>query len=397
VTADGKDHIFSQFGSGTLAGAGTYLSEFMSIDPLSMLNEAAHLEELGIVKPFDLLTIHNDVTVITPQHVALNRLRELARGSGRFGTTGMGVTTAVMDRREYGTDRVLTGKDLSDPVAVRERLAFIKTQHEQEVCHLIGRFGLSKDQMYLVDLFDGNVGEKEFLNACFLVNMQTEFIDNQIEHSLLSQDGTVIFEGAQGALLDQYCGYNPFTTRSNTGLENAELILERMNYSGEITSIGVTRAFATRHGPGPFPTYDEQLSKDLPDSHNVTGQWQGKFRVGWLDLVGMRHALDTVAPVDQVVVTCMDRIASMESVNIACGYHTGNYFYRANTGAAGLPMHSALGDRKTRLTTIVEQAIPMYRRASPETVPSIITEIFHVPVVATAWGPTSEDWKWNAN
>ena len=76
VTSDGKHHTFSQFGAGTLAGAETYLSEFMLINPGNMLREADHLVELGVSNPFDTMHVDLNARIVTPFHVALNRLRE---------------------------------------------------------------------------------------------------------------------------------------------------------------------------------------------------------------------------------------------------------------------------------------------------------------------------------
>src|SRR5688572_1634241 len=96
-----REHVFAQFGSGTLAGAATHLSRFMLIDPPAMLEEAGHLARLG-VDALERTTIDAGAPVITPFQRAVNRLRELARGDARHGSCGMGIGETMADYREYG-------------------------------------------------------------------------------------------------------------------------------------------------------------------------------------------------------------------------------------------------------------------------------------------------------
>ncbi|MCP9971471.1 adenylosuccinate synthetase [Actinomadura madurae] len=92
----------------------------------------------------------------------------------------------------------------------------------------------------------------------------------------LLRGGTVVFEGAQGVLLDEWHGFHPYTTWSATTFANAETLLAEAG--GTALRLGVLRAYATRHGPGPFVTEDPVLTADLPEPHNGTGRWQGAFR-----------------------------------------------------------------------------------------------------------------------
>jgi adenylosuccinate synthase len=97
VTDDGREHCFAQFGSGTLAGASTHLSRFMLIDPLALVKEAEHLKQIGVVDPFERLTIDPRAPIITPYHRAMNRLRELSRGRQRHGSCGVGIGELASD------------------------------------------------------------------------------------------------------------------------------------------------------------------------------------------------------------------------------------------------------------------------------------------------------------
>ena len=116
---------------------------------------------------------------------------------------------------------------------------------------------------------------------------------------VLAGNVPVIFEGAQGVLLDEWQGFHPYTTWSTTTLANADRLLEEAGYTGARTRVGITRAYATRHGAGPLVTEEAELTRALPDPSNQFGAWQRGFRVGWLDLVMLQYALEAAGPLDQ--------------------------------------------------------------------------------------------------
>jgi adenylosuccinate synthase len=97
------------------------------------------------------------------------------------------------------------------------------------------------------------------------------------EYGVYDKD-TIIFEGAQGVLLDETHGFPPHTTWSNCTYQNAEALLREANWQGDVTRVGVTRCYATRHGAGPLPTEDTWPL--FPGEHNTEGPWQGTFRYG---------------------------------------------------------------------------------------------------------------------
>lgn len=97
----------------------------------------------------------------------------------------------------------------------------------------------------------------------------------------LLQANAVIFEGAQGALLDPQLGFAPHITKTCTTPNNAQLLLQRAGID-DAEIIGVTRCYMTRHGCGPFPTECTGLEMYVPEEHNQTNVWQGSMRVGWI-------------------------------------------------------------------------------------------------------------------
>ncbi|MBI5152856.1 MAG: adenylosuccinate synthetase, partial [Parcubacteria group bacterium] len=127
VTKNRAEHVFSQFGSGTLRGSTTHLSSQMIIDPHAILGEGEHLKYAqGIHNVFDMLTIHEDAIVITPFQAIAGRLRELLRGDNRHGSVGIGVGETVLDAEMLGNVAIRV-KDLVSP-HLREKLHVIRQQ-----------------------------------------------------------------------------------------------------------------------------------------------------------------------------------------------------------------------------------------------------------------------------
>ena len=138
--------------------------------------------------------------------------------------------------------------------------------------------------------------------------------------SLFDQLGTMIFEGAQGVLLDENYGFAPYTTWSTTTFANANTLVREHNYTGEVTRLGVVRAHATRHGAGTFPTEDRALTLALPDKHNPRNDWQQAFRVGYFDMVATGYAQDVIGKLDYLAVTNIDRLQGIPEWKICNAY-----------------------------------------------------------------------------
>jgi adenylosuccinate synthase len=290
VTDDGRHHTFAQFGAGTLAGVPTHLSRFMLVDPLALAAEAEHLAALGVPDPFGALSVHEDALLTTPYHAAANRARELARGAGRHGSCGMGVgeTAAYALRHPDDAPRV---RDCAHPARLRRLLGELRALLESDLGPLA-----APPVEDCVEVFGA------FARMVRLVD------DRHLADVLRA--GPVVFEGAQGVLLDEWHGFHPYTTWSTTTFANAEKLLRDAGVdSGAVTRLGVLRTFTTRHGAGPLVTEDAALRAALPDRHNGTGRWQGDFRVGHFDAVAHRYAVEVAGGVDAVALTHLDAAA----------------------------------------------------------------------------------------
>jgi adenylosuccinate synthase len=367
---DGRRHTFSQFGAGTLAREAnrprTYLGPNVVIDPPALLREAQHLSELGVENPLGLLTIHPRCLVATVWHRTLNQLRELSRGKDKHGSCGQGIGEARSYWLKHGGDAVFAS-DLLDLDILRAKLELLRQRVLLELQDFIHRIG--DDQLREIGLWD--------LNAEAAARQLNEAQRGMAVSSTIPEWETVIFEGAQGVLLDEYRGFHPHTTWSTVTAHHAWELVREMEMDA-VAVLGVTRAYATRHGEGPFPTYRPELTARLQDPGNPWNRWQGNLRCGWLDLPLLRYAAAAAGPLDGLVVNHLDQVADAEC--LICDE------YRAATLS---PSDAPNLSWQSRLTEQLRQAEPVLSPASPDELVSRLGEI--APVVLTGYGPTHQE------
>lgn len=323
VTPDGRHHTFSQFGAATFVpGVRTHLSRFMILNPLSMLIEEQKLVSAGVADAFDRTTISKEALVVTPFQRAANRLREMSRGEGRHGSCGMGIGETAMDSQVIGRTALRAG-DLDDTAALRRKLRWIQEYKRGQMRDTIERcrdFVVAKDEIAILEdeaIIDSYV---EML-APFV--KRASLVGDDLLGGILRRPGDVIFEGAQGVLIDEWRGFDPYTTWSTCTFDNASALLKEHSFDGQATRIGVVRAYATRHGPGPFVTEDAELGKVIPDTHNRMDDWQRNFRIGWFDAVATRYAVAACGSIDALAVTGIDRLRHVPEWKMCVAYARG--------------------------------------------------------------------------
>jgi adenylosuccinate synthase len=371
-----RHHTFSQFSSGTLVpGTRTVLLDPMVFHPTALLAEAGALARIGIDDALPRLTIDAQCRVTTPYHQAAGQLRELLRGDAPHGTCGVGVGETVRHAFEY-PEQVLRYGDLSRGTPPDKLNAIRKTLLDELE-------PLSAGMPELETLRDETLARR-WLNATSSLVRQCPPASVDTISAQLRQ-GCVLFEGAQGVLLDESRGFHPYTTWSSITTAAVENAAARLGLTGPIEHYGVMRTYLTRHGVGPFPTHDESLDDQLPEPHNGSAGWQGRFRRGHPDEVLLRYALDAIGPLSGLFVSHLDVFERGVSLKWCERYANAS---RLRLGAPGdLSYQEAL-------TKLLMNAHPQYaskpidsKRAYFERLSSVID----LPVALCSSGNTSAD------
>jgi adenylosuccinate synthase len=404
VSPEGRLHCFSQFGAGTLVpGVRTHLARFVAVDPLALANEAAALRTVGVDDALARLTIDPRCVVVTPIHRALNRIRELARGDGRHGSVGLGVGEALLDAERAAVPVVRVG-DARDPARLGARLRLLWRMKIDLAEQLVeGARGPAIDHESLDrELASLRRSEPIAALASALDHLAHRSGVTLTEELALDPREVAIFEGAQGVLLDRDHGFFPYVTPSRTTFAHADTLLAEARWGGAVTRVGVLRAYATRHGQGPFVTEDVDLTAATPDLHNTSHAFQGAFRVGWFDVVAARYALRVVGEVDWLAITNLDRLAGRASVRVCTAYDPGDGAeiqrdLPRSGGVAGadLDARAALSARLSR-TRPVYTELPGWRSAGDAAAQAFLRFLespaaLGIPAGLTSWGPRAGD------
>ena len=253
VRHGGIEHIFSNFGSGTLKGIPTYWSRFCTVDPMTTMLEQTKLEKLGIipkiiyspfceiVTPYDVISQWNDDV----------NLRHGSVGTGYFPT---------LKRARAGYH--LTIADAFNPLVLKAKLEAIRDNYYVE---------LSEEDTVTYAL-DRWVAET---HAFFSMHEVTERPEYDFQTN-------IIFEGSQGILLDQTYGIMPYCTPSNTTCKNALELCKEWGMSAPVSAL-VTRPYITRHGNGPIPSQSPVI-ENFVDPNNKFNEFQKTIRAVQMDL-----------------------------------------------------------------------------------------------------------------
>lgn len=370
---DGRAHTFSQLGAGSFVpGVRTHLSRFMLVHPGGLLHEAGVLTDKGVEGVLDRLSISPAALLISPFQQAANRLREVLRGAGRHGSCGLGIGETMQDSIE-DPEGVITAGSLAHPRTFLSRLLRQQQRKWQQFAPF--RRELMRDPQGALEM---TVLESAEASRRFLEQAST--LLEQVEVAEPAWPDRVVFEGAQGVLLDEWRGFHPHTTWSTCTHANALELLG--SWPGEVVRWGVLRSYATRHGAGPFPTEDAGLA--LPEPHNAVGPWQGGFRQGWLDLVLARYAVDCCSGVDALALTHLDRVGPDWRVATA---------YEGLPPEFGTSERLALGEHhdlayQEALGQALASCRPVYERVSgPESLLGRVEDRLGAPVLLESWGP----------
>ncbi len=308
LVVDGKTTVLHLVPSGILhEGTTCAIGNGVVVDPAILLEEVKMLRAQGI-EPKGRLFVSYGAHLIMPYHQRLDLAREAFRGVDKIGTTGRGIGPAYEDKIARRGVRVA---DLSD----RERVDGLVRNRVAELNAILAAnndhapYGESEIQ----DIINRYVEYGEQLKPYF-ANV------GQRLHEALQGGAKVLFEGAQGTLLDIDRGTYPFVTSSNTVASNAASGVGLGPHT--LTNVvGIMKAYTTRVGSGPFPTeLDDADGEALRAEGHEFGATTGRpRRCGWLDLVALRYAV-RVAGIRQLVVTKLDVLSVLDSLKVCTHY-----------------------------------------------------------------------------
>lgn len=381
VTPEGLHHCFAQLGAGSFVpGTRTFLSREVVVHPTALRIEAAVFEAAGGASVWPRLRISDQAPLITPYHQATNRLRELARGEHRHGSCGVGVGETVRDRLLHPGEAVVAG-DLRDPPALRRKLAAIRERKWLEVrteCDLTDAGASAERAIFQRSgVVDAWMEQAAALAPCVA--------EDSVLHRWMAEGAPVVFEGAQGVLLDERFGFHPYTTWSTCTPANVLTLLAEQGSDLEPIRIGVLRAHQVRHGPGPLPT--EAPLTGISD-HNRANLWQGAVRYGWFDAVLARYALETSSGVEALALTHLDWARKAPHWQAATSYEVPPDTRGAVGGRlARLPVLEKPSHEDPSLTQLLARAQPVYTRTRPEAA----AELCGVTPALFATGPRASD------
>ena len=305
LVIDGVTYKLSLLPSGIVRpGKLSLLGNGVVIDPWALLEEIDTVTAQGVAVDPERLRIAENAALILPLHRELDNLREAASGSGRIGTTGRGIGPAYEDK--IGRRAIRAG-DLAHPEVLRSRIGRA-LQHHNAL-----RAGMAAAPV------DGDALFDTMMEIAPRIAPYLERVWERLNR--LRRDGKrILYEGAQGAMLDVDHGTYPFVTSSNTVAGQAAI--GSGQGPGAIGYVlGITKAYTTRVGAGPFPTeQDNETGARLGERGHEFGTVTGRpRRCGWFDAVMVRQSIK-IGGIHGIALTKLDVLDGFESLKICTGY-----------------------------------------------------------------------------
>ena len=301
-----REHVTCVIGNGVV------------VAPDALLKEIGMLEERG-VEVRDRLKVSGSCPLILPYHIALDKAREAQRGNAKIGTTGRGIGPAYEDKVAR---RGLRIGDMANMERFAEKLKEVLEYHNFSLTQYYKAEAVDFDQTLAL--------ATQWAEA--LLPMKADV--TKILHDAREAGENILFEGAQGSLLDIDHGTYPFVTSSNTtaggtatGTGFGPLYLDYV--------LGITKAYTTRVGSGPFPTELKcKIGQYLGEKGHEFGTTTGRERrCGWFDAVALRQAV-RINSISGICLTKLDVLDGLDEIKICVGYQ------RADGTDAGMPMHA---------------------------------------------------------
>ena len=283
-----------------------YIGNGVVLSPPALLVELRMLEEAG-VDVRSRLKISEACPLILPYHVALDLARETAKGAGKIGTTGRGIGPAYEDKVARR--------------AIRLQDLFYRERFAAKLGEVLDYHNFVLKNYFHVETVDFQRTLEEALALAEQIRPMVADVSNMLYKA--NQAGErLLFEGAQGSLLDVDHGTYPFVTSSNTTSGSAAtgsgVAPQMLGYV-----LGITKAYTTRVGSGPFPTeLEDEIGQHLAKKGHEFGSTTGRARrCGWFDAAALKRSIQ-VNGVSGLCVTKLDVLDGMETLRIGVGYDT---------------------------------------------------------------------------
>ena len=366
VIVGGKRHVFSHVASGALRNAPTYLSKSFIVNFFTLKKELTELANIEII-PRILINERANVTMLADMFV--NGMIERKRNASRHGSCGLGinetVTRSLAENDRYALTTFDVKRAIFDVDGVEQlankmfaicsewlpirlhQLGFEKSEIPDELYHITTLESLRAQATDIIDL----------------VNKSVEITDDEYVRDNFED---IIFEGAQGLMLDEFLGFFPHVTRSMTGLPLAVEAAHALGVT-HLTPIYLTRTYMTRHGAGPLSHEGEKFAEimSVTDETNLENEWQGQLRFAPLNLALMKRfiaqdirrgqlwgaSFNVLVINPQIALSCLDQVEGY-----VCIYDSNSKFYE-------MPIQD---------------------------LPDFIAEEMHLPVTITSDGPSAE-------
>ena len=304
IKVDGEKTVLHLIPSGIFNDAKCLIGNGVVLHLPTIIKEIEYLESKGIDVQSKLM-ISSQCPLILPSHIAIDEAREKSLGKNAIGTTGRGIGPVYEDKVARRAVHVM---DLFEEDLFRSKLTSLTTYHNFLLEKLYESEGTDLEGTY-----------KDWMNH--FNKIKNLIVDSsEIVNNLKSQGSNILFEGAQGSMLDIDQGTYPFVTSSNTLSGAASL----GSGSGPLDIdgvLGITKAYATRVGSGPFPTeieddYGKHMAKVGVEFGATTGRPR---RCGWLDLVALRKAVN-INSISHLCITKIDVLDGLDKILVAEEY-----------------------------------------------------------------------------
>jgi len=373
----GRKTVLHLIPSGILRdGIACYIGNGVVLSPQALLEEVDTLEAAG-VEVQARLKISEACPLILPYHAAIDRAREAARGSAKIGTTGRGIGPAYEDK---AARRAIRLQDL-----------FYRKRFAAKLGEVLDYHNFVLKNYFRTDTIDFHATLDQTLAFADRLRPMVADVPRLLYEAQRAGDN-LLFEGAQGTLLDIDHGTYPFVTSSNcvagAAAAGAGVAPSSLHYV-----LGITKAYTTRVGSGPFPTeLEDEVGKQLASRGNEFGSTTGRpRRCGWFDAAALKRAIQ-INGVSGLCVTKLDVLDGMDQVRIGVGYRLNGAAQDILPAGADLlaecePVYEEVPGWSASTVGVTQYAdLPQAARSYLER----IADICEVPVDMISTGPDRE-------